>query len=569
MANTKPLASQVRYGRGNSTSVDAVLKKSIISYNTKPEAVAAATTFPDGQIIQADGIEYVINSGKLQYKTIRPKSKPIPVLGSAVVARSDVSANNDIPFAGIKLIPKSGTPWDNWIFQGFCYVPQVAAWYTIWDRAGAIGVMKHGRDGVTTICSADASEHLGHGQTLGYFFDANGQLWLYTSSRVYDGTGMCLFKPPVSDGGSITDARHFKLFPDSYVVGSPGPCADSTHCVFVGWDNNTPADPYHAVIFDLKELLSGSDGDRSKEYLSDTRISPRDYFSGASGNVMQGYAATSDSIYILTGDDSTTGNKLISRIDIATSDLIWRSTLTAGKAFAESKGGVYEPEGLAWVPNAAGSLKLWVGLRARKTGGSGNDMFVAPLNPSDFGTGVNGATQIANYSARTTYDVVINDGEYYGFYRYSGPDSAPILMGRIGGANGRALFEENLYVGPGINTIFPSNPSTPTGVNLFGFGQLVAHRQDNAAQTLRRSGTSGPITYFFHDTVPVGHIDVRPEGTRYYLTNTVWIGSGAGSPEGVHAAPVGSMWTRTDASGANDVLYVKASGAGSTGWVAK
>ncbi len=47
----------------------------------------------------------------------------------------------------------------------------------------------------------------------------------------------------------------------------------------------------------------------------------------------------------------------------------------------------------------------------------------------------------------------------------------------------------------------------------------------------------------------------------------LWI-CGAGTPEGAVAAPVGSLFTRTD-GGANTTLYVKESGAGNTGWVAK
>jgi hypothetical protein len=44
--------------------------------------------------------------------------------------------------------------------------------------------------------------------------------------------------------------------------------------------------------------------------------------------------------------------------------------------------------------------------------------------------------------------------------------------------------------------------------------------------------------------------------------------SGAGSPEGAVSASVGSLWTRTDGA-ANATLYVKESGTGTTGWVAK
>lgn len=50
-------------------------------------------------------------------------------------------------------------------------------------------------------------------------------------------------------------------------------------------------------------------------------------------------------------------------------------------------------------------------------------------------------------------------------------------------------------------------------------------------------------------------------------SNVIWR-VGAGTPEGAVTAPVGSLFTRTD-GGANTTLYVKESGAGNTGWVAK
>lgn len=48
----------------------------------------------------------------------------------------------------------------------------------------------------------------------------------------------------------------------------------------------------------------------------------------------------------------------------------------------------------------------------------------------------------------------------------------------------------------------------------------------------------------------------------------VTVGAGTGSPEGVLTAPVGSTYHRTD-GGAVTSFYVKESGAGNTGWVAK
>jgi hypothetical protein len=43
---------------------------------------------------------------------------------------------------------------------------------------------------------------------------------------------------------------------------------------------------------------------------------------------------------------------------------------------------------------------------------------------------------------------------------------------------------------------------------------------------------------------------------------------GTGSPQGVLAAPVGSVWLRTDGA-AGSVLYIKEVGNGSVGWAAK
>jgi len=55
---------------------------------------------------------------------------------------------------------------------------------------------------------------------------------------------------------------------------------------------------------------------------------------------------------------------------------------------------------------------------------------------------------------------------------------------------------------------------------------------------------------------------------RLVLSDDVSLLSGNGSPEGVVGAVVGSMYTRKD-GGAGTTLYVKESGTGNTGWVAK
>lgn len=55
---------------------------------------------------------------------------------------------------------------------------------------------------------------------------------------------------------------------------------------------------------------------------------------------------------------------------------------------------------------------------------------------------------------------------------------------------------------------------------------------------------------------------------KYYIGSGVFWSAGAGTPEGVVTAPIGSLFSRTD-GGATTTLYVKTSGAGNTGWTAK
>ena len=58
------------------------------------------------------------------------------------------------------------------------------------------------------------------------------------------------------------------------------------------------------------------------------------------------------------------------------------------------------------------------------------------------------------------------------------------------------------------------------------------------------------------------------DDSAFASLQTLYKRVGAGTPEGSVTAPVGSIYLRTD-GGASTTLYVKESGAGNTGWVAK
>jgi hypothetical protein len=115
-------------------------------------------------------------------------------------------------------------------------------------------------------------------------------------------------------------------------------------------------------------------------------------------------------------------------------------------------------------------------------------------------------------------------------------------------------------------------------------GQLTATQTGDGAFALTPTGTSGPASTTFAKGAASSHA-VAIEGALQ-ASNASYIGStlsvsnptyieewptiraGAGSPEGVVAARIGSIYQRTN-GGAGTSFYVKESGTGNTGWVAK
>ena len=98
-------------------------------------------------------------------------------------------------------------------------------------------------------------------------------------------------------------------------------------------------------------------------------------------------------------------------------------------------------------------------------------------------------------------------------------------------------------------------PTQTEGVRLAGSHgrvQVVANQFGATATPISTVGSSA-VSFVRHSNT----------GAALPLWTT-----GAGTPEGVVTAPVGSLFLRTD-GGAGTVMYVKESGTGNTGWVAK
>src|SRR5262249_35831977 len=98
----------------------------------------------------------------------------------------------------------------------------------------------------------------------------------------------------------------------------------------------------------------------------------------------------------------------------------------------------------------------------------------------------------------------------------------------------------------------------------------VQLRRGTTAEHSTFTGAVGELTIDTYKKTAVVHDGSKVGGNPLARQTSLdaLVVSGSGSPEGVVTAPVGKLYLRTN-GGAGTTLYVKESGTGSTGWVAK
>ena len=107
-------------------------------------------------------------------------------------------------------------------------------------------------------------------------------------------------------------------------------------------------------------------------------------------------------------------------------------------------------------------------------------------------------------------------------------------------------------IGLGAGTAAPDSSISSGGTNLMQVASAHFYNSTDATWDLGLSNKRWRVVY----------------GGQFNVTGGISWRSGAGTPEGAVTSPVGSLYSRTD-GGAITTLYVKESGTGATGWVAK
>lgn len=121
----------------------------------------------------------------------------------------------------------------------------------------------------------------------------------------------------------------------------------------------------------------------------------------------------------------------------------------------------------------------------------------------------------------------------------------------------------------GAVTLHSSQAAASSISNVWVTGTRIVNSgtQMTFSVRLRATGAGGTVdrSCRVEDTIERGGAMTRDVGAA---TTNPYLTTGTGTPEGAVTAPIGSLYTRID-GGASTTLYIKESGTGNTGWIAK
>lgn len=147
------------------------------------------------------------------------------------------------------------------------------------------------------------------------------------------------------------------------------------------------------------------------------------------------------------------------------------------------------------------------------------------------------------------------------------------------GAGGKIQWQGRTRIESGSDGVISFRTSAAGNMSrvLFGTANSSGPALSFSGTTVQATDGVGGLTAFSANTIELGNASdttiarsgsgaVSIEGSNIITALTVM--SGSGSPEGVVTAVVGRIYLRSD-GGAGTTLYIKESGTGNTGWIAK
>lgn len=462
-------------------------------------------------------------------------------------------------------------------------------------------------DGLISVTELDytqpASTVIGHqGLAIEYLPANDFRLWT-TSATV--GRSACRFI--YTPNGPINTVEEYELF-------TSGAYANSTSCTpTISYDgkyllaHGTIFGTFITVIrvFELAKLIAGGPGDYTDKWLYQWQTQ------GIVGDVdhpLQGLACDGKTAFLMAGG---TGFVITKRLYTFTLDgtLIAKEddiTIGATQAAGDGTGVKYEPEGLSIMGGPNGSTTLMVGILSGDTPARRfriygvamakptsveKTQYIGNVKSSIFGTKATGRNYLA---IRSTDDLATGSGiNLYGNGDSGTPGGYGLFINGLTrqavSLNGNAIFKSDAGVSPitaesngsGRAIEFSRSGSvngfvniSTSDVSLVGLNGVQVRFQTGAAGTgttrclVQPTGHFEPFVTATYNNGGASAFWLASYAVTRFYTATVFDAAGAGSPEGVVTAGIGSTFRRTN-GGALTSFYVKETGAGNTGWVAK
>lgn len=324
---------------------------------------------------------------------------------------------------------------------------------------------------------------------------------------------------------------------------------------------------------ELQQSL-GTDINRSRlEYSGNTLcLKKQDIYGNIFKLLMSGSPTTNHSLYLPQGD-----GYLVRSINGYTADTTGNVTLAITGSSSDTfvTGGTYSA-GTITLKNNTGGTSTISGLYT----GSTNSVSAVTFNNNILTVGRDGTSNLTalinNFSGVTTPTITANSGGTLTFFVGTGGTTQALTFNSSAAATfASSITSASNIIGLNVlsNNLVRAGAASSlqiqgrlnlyasadgigllTNGNSLGFNRLNFGAASSSWAALRVTGTT---------------LEVRlGDDSNYTGVQSLYHRFGSGSPEGVVTAPVGCLYSRTD-GGANTTLYVKESGSGNTGWVAK
>lgn len=287
----------------------------------------------------------------------------------------------------------------------------------------------------------------------------------------------------------------------------------------------------------------------------------------ATGNVGIGITNPTSKLYV-NGDANIVTRLTVPEITEGTSGGT-QSLFIAGGYFNSFRGGEIQLRGGAASANP--------GIVAFHSGtGSGSGQQPERMRIDASGNVGIGTTSITSKFDVNGYTIIGTAGSERLSTRFNGIGfNRDITNGNIFSSGGHAYqivhtanvsASSDLLTFPVFNTAGASVNSAPLSINGLGFVGINTTAQNNPLEVRGSSSSTGSAMLVANST-PSTLMRIDNNG-EILLFNAVKIITGSGSPEGVKTAGPGSFYLNVN-GGANITFYVKESGTGNTGWIAK